>query len=341
MDLTKLTGNFDKMGVLENQVRLLDEEFQALRMEYNLENDQYYRKLIYRVGGDAGFFSELGTMFYCIMFCHVYHIKFMLYADYANFQNNMGWEEFFKPFCEERHFIINRWGNNRGLKSYTTNNPLRAMLKKQILPAVIKKIEKVDYLSFEYFDIFSDYKYLKNHYIKWELMGIEGNMTHEMAKIGKLAFQFKDDVWDEIQDKIDSLSLPEQYISVQLRGGDKQIETGKNIELSDLYNAIEKSGVNVNNVFVFTDDYRYIKKLEIERPNWSLYTLTRPDEKGYNNDIFMKMKWADKRSDYIKLFAMVNICLLSEVHFGDNATSVNAYIESSRIVRNKKFYRMR
>ncbi len=64
------------------------------------------------------------------------------------------------------------------------------------------------------------------------------------------------------------------------------------------------------------------------RPQWNVYTLTRENECGYINSKFQKLPWNEKRKDMIKLFAMVEICLASYIHFGDEQACVNNYIKS-------------
>ena len=49
-----------------------------------------------------------------------------------------------------------------------------------------------------------------------------------------------------------------------------------------------------------------------------------------------ELPWNEKRKDMIKLFAMVEICLASYIHFGDEQACVNNYIKSLK--SNESYY---
>ncbi len=61
---------------------------------YNEVNNSFGKKLIFHVGIEAGFYSEINGMLTAMFYCYVHKIKFILYADDANFTGGNGWEEF-------------------------------------------------------------------------------------------------------------------------------------------------------------------------------------------------------------------------------------------------------
>ena len=76
-------------------------------MEVTLEkyqeiNDSFKGKsLVFHIGSDAGFYSELNNMILAIIYCLRWNIRFTLYSADANFKHNNGWTDYFLPFCEE------------------------------------------------------------------------------------------------------------------------------------------------------------------------------------------------------------------------------------------------
>ena len=63
-------------------------------------------------------------------------------------------------------------------------------------------------------------------------------------------------------------------------------------------------------------------------PDSNVYTLTTQSEHGYVNSEFNSIIGEEKHKRMIRLFAMIDICLKSQVHFGNETTCVNNYIRS-------------
>lgn len=74
---------------------LSHEEFLELKRKYTEFNNNCKDSIIYHVGTGAGLYSELGSMLECMVYCYINKIKFVLYADDANFSNN-GWTDFLR-----------------------------------------------------------------------------------------------------------------------------------------------------------------------------------------------------------------------------------------------------
>lgn len=91
-------------------------EHSQLVEHYRQVNDSFTKSLIYHVGCNAGFHSEVDAMMQCMLYCYKNRIKFILYADDANWANGRGWECFFEPFCEMNHNPLNHWFNLRRKK---------------------------------------------------------------------------------------------------------------------------------------------------------------------------------------------------------------------------------
>lgn len=71
------------------------------------------------------------------------------------------------------------------------------------------------------------------------------------------------------------------------------------------------------------------------KSRWNVYTLTRPKERRYDNTRFDKVDCSVRRGEMLKLFAIIEICLQSSLHFGCEQTCVNNYIKS---VKDEKKY---
>lgn len=162
----------------------------------------------------------------------------------------------------------------------------------------------------------------------WDLFGVNGKIWDEFAKLNKIAFQLNEKTQEEVNTCITKLGLPEHYYSIQFRGGNKILEQTDLLTVDKALEKIEDMNLKIESLFVLSDDYKYVVELKEKRPLWKIYTLTKENESGYNNLDFPKKPWEEKRQEMIKLFAMVKICLESDLHLGNEQTNVNSYIRS-------------
>lgn len=297
---------------------------------YNEINNSFRKKLIFHVGTGAGFYSEINGMLTAMLYCYVHKIRFVLYADDATFAGGNGWEEFFIPFCPQSHDKLNHQYNIR-------SNQGQADFHYRLEQLLLKGRNRVHYLTGDIFGKaclgnFSE----EVTYVKWPDFGIDGNINQEFTKLRSVALLYNKKTFLDIKEKIEELSLPRHYYSVQFRGGDKSMEVVNSMDVGCVIKRMKSLTNEIRNLFVFTDDYFYIEEIRRRCPEWNLYTLTRENEHGYHNAAFNKVSWSLKRNEMIKLFAMTEICLHSDIHFGCEVTCVNDYIKNVKSSENYK-----
>lgn len=290
---------------------------------YNKVNNSFKKKMIYHVGVDAGFHSEVDAMMECMLYCYLNGIKFVLYADDANFTGGNGWNEFFESFCEENHDKLNRIANFR--------YPVQIhKIRYKILQTILKIRNDADYLTADIFAKCIPRELSQTTMVKWDEFNINGSIFSEFAKLRNIALHFNEKTKNEVEKMINTLNLPPNYVSIQFRGGDKILEFDKLMDVDSTLKRIEDNHINIKDLFVFTDDYRFVMELRQKRPEWNIYTLTGEEEKGYDNATFNRMDWTDKRKNMIKLFAAIEVCMRSPLHLGCEQTCVNNYIKYSK-----------
>lgn len=309
------------------------EEFYRQKEYYNKINNSFSKRLCYHVGYDAGLHSEVDAMMQMMLFCYKHEIKFILYADDANFSSGHGWEEFFLPFCEMAHEKENMYANKRHPRKIKIiiKHPFM-VLKEYIGERKLRK--KYDYLTQDLFDyaIKLKNKVSTTEIIEWPEFNVKGVTFDQFGKLANLALHYNEKTTKEIEARIEELNLPSNYYSIQFRKGDKITEY-KEEELNTVGQAvknIEKNNFDVKDIFVMADDYRQIYELKRLKPEWNIYTLTREDERGYKNREFNSKPWEFKRKEMIKLFSMIEICMNSDMHFGNKQSCVDNYIHSIR-----------
>lgn len=302
--------------------------------EYNRINDSFSKKVVFHVGDGAGFYSELNAMMQCMLWCYSKKIKFELYADDANFTSGHGWNVFFEPFCYENHNRLNHYGNHR------SNLTLRAhknFIEFKVAEYILRHFYHIDYLTQDIFPIAIDRAVSQVEVVDCDIFDVHGVNYVEFAKLIKYVMRFNVPTREAINQKINSLTLPDNYVSVQIRGGDKTTEYEKLNDVDIIMERVIENSDKLNNLFVFTDDYRYITYIKEKYADIHVYTLTKESEVGYVNEKFQKTAWDDKYDNMIKLFAMVEVCLKSDIHFGNEYTCVNQYIKYSRLLEEKRY----
>ena len=244
--------------------------------KYNKINNSFDKKLIYHVGSYAGFHSEVDAMMQIMLYCYKHNIKFILYADDANFAGGQGWEEFFEPFVEENHNSLN---NKFNIRHYSSNLILSTYEK--IGAYILKKIEKVDYLTQDIFRTAISKKISTTEIIEWDDFDVKGPTFYEFGKIADFALRYNEKTNSEVNEIIQSLDLPKSFYSVQLRGGDKLGEKGVVNNIKTVVDRINNYSDSIDNLFVFSDDYRYVEEITKLLPKTKIYTLCDPNDKGY------------------------------------------------------------
>lgn len=288
---------------------------------YNNVNNSFKKKLIFHVGTGAGFYSEINNMLIAMLYCYVHKIKFILYADDATFADGHGWNEFFMSFCPQNHDRLNHKYNLR------SKHEAEGRMFYSVGQRLLKIRNGANYLTCDIFGKCLGSYYSKEiTYARWDEFGINGDINQEFAKLRNVALRYNRKTYMEIKKKIKELNLPEHYYSVQFRGGDKTWEARNQMDVDCVIDRMKESDIKINNIFIFTDDFSYVEEIREKCPEWNIYTLTNENEHGYHNAEFNKISWALKRKEMIKLFAMVEICIHSDIHFGCEVSCANDYI---------------
>lgn len=318
-------------------MRISRNDFIKYKNEYQNYNNLCKKTLLYHIGTGAGLYSELGAMLEAVAYCYENGIAFLMYADDANFCQN-GWTDFFEIFCQLSHNNLNKKGNYR-YKMYHRINGIaipNLLLRRIVYPYILKKMEKSDYLCQDLFKKIISKSFHESQ-IRYSLFGMDGILHDEYAKMAALCLRYNERTASEIRYLIKSIRLPENFVSIQIRGGDKTLELS-DIRLEQFFlDLLERNFYDEKNIFIFSDDYRKIKYIKEKKPEWNIYTLTGKSEKGYYNEQFNKLSWGEKRKNIIKVFAMVEICILSNIHLGCRQACVNNYIRSARKVSNREY----
>lgn len=287
------------------------------------KNDSYSlnRKLIFKIGIEGGFFSEYNNMILAMLYCLKHKIRFVLDSSVCNF-HRQGWDGFFLPFCDseidpEVHFRSCNW--RFALKLIKRERTLEHMRNIKPYFTFWKKELKTQ-------DIFGRCRErrLKNRHYYFPELGIDGNLQQACSQLIAMTWRYTPGTAQVVDSFIQSLNLPENYVGMHIRGGDKFVE--HKLESIDAYFALVKPTVKTRNLYVLTDDYNVIRAIHAQYPEWKVWTLCQENESGYFHQEFIKRGEEFQHNQLMKLFASTDILSRSEQFIGTFTSNPGMFI---------------
>ncbi|WP_455971695.1 hypothetical protein [Bacteroides congonensis] len=291
------------------------EQYQHLNRSFN----KY--ELVFHIGTDAGFYSEFNNMVLAIIYCLQYHVKFSLCSSDANFGVKDGWRDYFVPFCDEVEGTFHHKYNVRYDDPFFIKH---GMEKFRIL--LWRMFHKHTYLTSDLFYRFRNVEFERKHFSLPELE-FDGNLQELGGYIIDLIYQFNDKTRNEISDRIEKLHLPERYIGLHIRGGDKFVE--HKLEQCATYIDKAEGVTDIRKAFVLTDDYEIFQTLQRDFSSWEFYTLTHPNERGYFHQEFLQKTKEEKKMDLMKLFSAMEILRKSDLFVGTFSSNPGMFLGMS------------
>ncbi len=286
-------------------------------------NGSFKRKVVFRVGLDAGFFSEYNNMILAMAWCLRNEYEFQLFSKNSNFGYDKGWTDYFIPFCTEVYTKFHLKYNHRpypyGAPKYFPY--FIRQLKKYNLwdkkfdytPPFYRLQKKIGFGKLLTQDIFEIVRQQNpNEKVDIAELGFSNNFRNLCRLLTDLTWRFNQETQLVIDEMIKELDLPSNYVGFHIRGGDKFVE----YPLVHISSYIKKAEMytEIRNAFVLTDDYRLISELRTAFPEWRFYTLCQPQEKGYYHAEFMKVDMTDRKKSHIRLFSSM-VVLEKSSHF--------------------------
>ncbi len=281
--------------------------------KYKSLNESYEKKLVHHFGTGNGFYSELNSLLFSVLFCLQNRLRLELYSKDAPFTFGNGWNEYFESFCPE---FKNDFIGKRISRDYINNQ------RDKHICYLYKIITRNDILNDIYWYCRSGW--FEHSQFDIPELGIKGDLRQAMKIIIPIVYRFNDEYTSLINETINKINLPEKYISLHVRAGDKITECQLINPQSYLDKAIELS--NCNQIFVSTDDYRIFEELQKNNPNYTFYTTTSPNEKGNDTELFFSSSKENIKNNLIEMFSAVEIFQKSEIFIGTYSSNPGLFI---------------
>lgn len=288
--------------------------------QYSIVNNSFDKSLLFRLGSNAGFFSEYNNMLLTMLYCLKHRIKFLLSSKYSNMAVELGWNDYFEPFVREYNCPI------VAANQFNSRYDYPLIRKKDLLYSNIYKLwslyRGIDYKTQDL--IWKAHRQSVEETFSFPQLNESGNTEDLCRALNKMIWRYNEITEKEITKHFEKICLPKHYVSLHIRRGDKIVEA--RFEEYDKYlKKIEKK-TNIRECFVFTDDYQVIVDLKHNYPMWNFYTLTDKNESGYYHEKFSKISKEEKRKLTVKMFASVEIISRSEYFVGTLSSNPGMYL---------------
>jgi hypothetical protein len=292
-------------------------------------NSSSSKRLLFRVGNDAGFFSEYNNMILTLHYCLDHNIRFVLNSNSANFSFRRGWEDYFLPFSDECQFVLSKYYNARLAPPFVGR--IRDKMGFFIFRLFLK-LKKIDFVTWQILPEALKQK-ADLHYTLTGL-GLSGTLFENCRALSESIWKFRPDIEAEIETIAASLTIPVPYVGFHIRRGDKIKETSL-VPVTDFFQKAEKM-TTIRTGFVATDDYTVIEELREKFSSWTIYTLSGGMERGYSQNVQARKSKLQVRSEMIRLFAEIEMLAKAHLFFGTFSSNVSLYL-AWRIPRERCF----
>lgn len=281
--------------------------------KYKQLNESYNRKLIHHFGTGNGFYSELNSLLFSTLFCLQNKLQLVLYSKDAAFTFGNGWTEYFEPFCPE---FKNDYIGKRISRDYINNN------RDKHICYIYKILTRNDILNDIYWYCRSGW-FEHSHFYIPEL-GIDGDLKQAIKVIIPIVYRFNKSYKSIINKFIQDLDLPERFISLHVRAGDKITE--RNLITPQAYLEKAKMYSDCHNIFVATDDYSIYEQLRDKNSDYKFFTSSSPEDKGNNTEEFFISSPNNIKRNLIELFSSIEIFLNSELFVGTYSSNPGLFV---------------
>ncbi len=265
------------------------------------------KKLLFRIGALAGFYSEYNNMVLAILYCKKHNIDFLLCSKYSNIAYKKGWQDYFEPFCKEI--------NHKYDAKYNVRNQWFPLVKREWPSYNIYKfhlkLHNVDLLTQ---DVFAD---VHNQ-------PLYTGIIDDCRDIDRHIYKFNAKTKKEIEKYFGAIDLSMPFISMHIRRGDKIKEA--NDTALDVYFGKAAEHTSIRRCFIFSDDYSVIEEAKAKYPEWDIFTITKDKDTGYNHSKFESSSKDVRRERMLYLFANVEIMAKAEYFFGTLSSNIGMYM---------------
>lgn len=280
-------------------------------------------KLIYRLGSDSGFFSEVNNMILAIIYCIENNLEFQLYSKNGNYSCDDAWLDYFEPFTTHRYEFFHHVFNYR-----PGTCPLP---EKLIIEELLEKRnnEKVLLTQHIWSKIDDNHVFNANKWVNSP--GINGRFLCVTKEIIQSIWKYNKQTNDDIRAIVDRINIPVKYDSLHIRRGDKITEV---MQLPSINQYFDKLNLLTNGedlpIYIATDDYSVIAEIKSMYPYKKIFYSDSIENNGFDMKIFSSLPKESKHKQIIHLLADIEMLKNSRCFVGTFSSNIGMFMGMCR-----------
>ena len=284
------------------------------------------KKIIYSLT-HRGLYSELVNLALAKVYSDKYNYRLMVNSRNWNSKIDNGLSDWFIPYFEETHSILTYqekiYNNEKPWigKIYYNPSAFWGYWRERLYNKIFKFFNPTALLSKESFQRMHSGDFL-SQYSEAELLNAVSNSFKKFYKYNALT-------QNSISEKKQYINIPDNYISIHIRRGDK-IVTGEmeDISLNIYVDAIRKYSYISNNIYIATDDVTvisYISK-KLSDIDIKIYYNKENKLKGFDEKTYNLKSDSVRRDEVLNMLFDMDMMINSSFFIGTFSSNVGCVV---------------
>ena len=284
------------------------------------------KKIIYSLT-HRGLYSELVNLALAKVYADKYNYRLLVNSRNWNSKIDNGLSDWFIPYFEETHSILTYqekiYNNEKPWigKIYYNPSAFWGYWRERLYNKIFKFFNPTALLSKESFQRMHSGDFL-SQYSEGELLNAVSNSFKKFYKYNALT-------QNNISEKKQYINIPDNYISIHIRRGDK-IVTGEmeDINLNIYVDAIRKYRYISNNIYIATDDVTvisYISK-KLSDIDTNIYYNKENKLKGFDEKTYNLKSDSVRRDEVLNMLFDMDMMINSSFFIGTFSSNVGCVV---------------
>lgn len=284
------------------------------------------KKIIYSLT-HRGLYSELVNLALAKVYADKYNYRLLINSRNWNSKIDNGLSDWFIPYFEETHSILTYqekiYNNEKPWigKIYYNPSAFWGYWRERLYNKIFKFFNPTALLSKESFQRMHSGDFL-SQYSEGELLNAVSNSFKKFYKYNALT-------QNSISEKKQYINIPDNYISVHIRRGDK-IVTGEmeDINLNIYVDAIRKYRYISNNIYIATDDVTVISYISKKLSDTDIKIYYNKDNKlkGFDEKTYNLKSDSVRRDEVLNMLFDMDMMINSSFFIGTFSSNVGCVV---------------
>ena len=284
------------------------------------------KKIIYSLT-HRGLYSELVNLALAKVYADKYNYRLLVNSRNWNSKIDNGLSDWFIPYFEETHSILTYqekiYNNEKPWigKIYYNPSAFWGYWRERLYNKIFKFFNPTALLSKESFQRMHSGDFL-SQYSEGELLNAVSNSFKKFYKYNALT-------QNSISEKKQYINIPDNYISIHIRRGDK-IVTGEmeDISLNIYVDAIRKYSYISNNIYIATDDVTVISYISKKLSDTDIKIYYNKDNKlkGFDEKTYNLKSDSVRRDEVLNMLFDMDMMINSSFFIGTFSSNVGCVV---------------